>query len=268
MILKQPTPLEPRPQSSEAGLRPVVQTMLHRTWDEYDAYLFDIDGTLLNCRDAVHYYAFLAALKLLSGLALDLSEITTHGNTDIGILRDALARAGIADEAWRPRIAEACGAMCAYAHRHRNEFCPVVAPGVRRMLEHLRRRGALLAIATGNLERIGRLKLGRCGLLRYFQIGAFSDRFERREDVFRYALSAVHAQVGSGASVCAVGDTPSDIRAACACGIDVIAVATGAHSQEQLYAEHPALCLPSFLQLIAPGPSAIGRNGRQSPQIA
>ena len=27
-------------------------------WDSADAFLFDIDGTLLNSRDAVHYFAF------------------------------------------------------------------------------------------------------------------------------------------------------------------------------------------------------------------
>lgn len=265
MIAKQPKLLKPR-RSPETDR--IVKSMLGYAWDEYDAYLFDIDGTLLNCLDAVHYYAFLATLKLLSGRALDLSEVATHGNTDIGILRDVLARAGIADGVWRPRIAEACISMCAYADQHRDELRLVVMPGTRRLLKHLRRRGALLAIATGNLEMIGRLKLGRCGLLRYFQMGAFSDRFESREEVFRYALSAVYDRLGRGASVCAVGDTPSDIRAARACGIDVIAVATGAHSQEQLCAEHPNLCLSSFLQLSAAEPGATRRNGRQFPQTA
>ena len=268
-IVSQPKLLKAGRVNPEAGFRSIVQSMSgRRPWDAYDAYLFDIDGTLLNCRDAVHYYAFLATLKLLSGRALDLSKVATHGNTDIGILRDVLAHAGIADEAWRPRIPEARAAMCAYVDEHRDEFHLAVMPGTRRLRKHLRRRGAVLAIATGNLEVIGRLKLGRCGLLRYFQLGAFSDNFERREDVFRHALSALRAQLGRDAVVCAVGDTPSDIQAARACGIDVIAVATGAHSLEQLFAERPNLCLSSFLQLRASEPAEMCRNGRQSPQRA
>jgi phosphoglycolate phosphatase len=255
-------------ENPEAGAGSAASSGLHRPWDAYDAYLFDIDGTLLNCRDAVHYHAFLATLKMLSGRALDLAEVTTHGNTDIGILRDALARAGVAEGAWRPRIHDACNTMCAYAEQHREDLSPAAMPGTHRLLQHLRRRGALLAVATGNLERIGRLKLGRCGLLRYFQIGAFSDGFESREEVFRHALNAVHARSGSAAAVCAVGDTPSDIRAARACGIDVIAVATGAHLREQLVAEGPNLCLSSLLQLFAPEASAGRYNARQSLRIA
>lgn len=267
-IVKQPKLLNIPRSSPEAGFGPAVLNMPRRAWDEYDAYLFDIDGTLLNCRDLVHYYAFLATLKLLSGRALDLSEVVTHGNTDIGILRDALARAGISDEAWRPRISEARAAMCAYADRHRDEFSLAVMPGTRRLLKHLRRRGAVLSIATGNLQGIGRLKLERCGLLPYFLLGAFSDNFECRGDVFRHALAALHARLGGDAIVCAVGDTPSDVQAARACGIDVIAVATGAYSLEQLCAERPNLCLSSLLQLRASKPDGICHNGRRSPRIA
>lgn len=260
-IVKQEKLLKARRPNPKEDFEPTSHAVSARVWDAYDAYLFDIDGTLLNCRDAVHYYAFLATLKLLSGRMLDLSDVVAHGNTDIGILRDALTRAGIAEDAWRPRIAEARDSMCAYADQHRDEFSLAVQPGTRRLLKHLRRRGAVLAIATGNLETIGRLKLGGCGLLHYFQFGAFSDNFERREDVFRHALSGLHAQLGSDAAVCAVGDTPSDIQAARACGIDVIAVATGAHSLERLYAEGPNLCLSSFLQLRASEPGQVCRNG-------
>ena len=32
-------------------------------WDAADAYLFDIDGTLLNSRDGVHYNAFHNAVR-------------------------------------------------------------------------------------------------------------------------------------------------------------------------------------------------------------
>lgn len=251
-----------------SGWVPPPGTPLSRAWDAYDVYLFDIDGTLLNCRDAVHYYAFLATLKLLSGRALDLSGVTTHGNTDIGILRDALARANIPEEAWRPRIAEARASMCAYVERHCAEFRPQITPGTRRVLKHLHHRGALLAMATGNLESIGRLKLRRCGILRYFQIGAFSDSCESREEVFRHALRAVRARLGSAAAVCAVGDTPADIQSARVCGIDVIAVATGVHRREQLAAESPNLCVSSFLHLPDPEPGAAYGNGRQSLRIA
>ena len=236
---------------TEPGSRRDAQSTLRRRWDAYDAYLFDIDGTLIQCRDAVHYFAFLATLQLLAGRNLDLAGVTTHGNTDIGILRDALALAGVAEEAWRPRIAEACAGMCAIVNEHQEEFNALALPGSRRVLAHLRRRRAFVLVATGNLESIGRMKLEHCGLLGYFHGGAFSDGFEFREDVFRSGVARIRNSLGNNAAICAFGDTPADIRAAHACGIDVIAVATGVHSPEQLGAEGPSLCLPSLQRLFA-----------------
>ena len=237
--------------NASGTLRSGLFRFLSLPWDSYDAYLFDIDGTLLQCRDAVHYFAFLAALQMLSSRNLDLTGITAHGNTDPGILRDALTLAGIADEAWRPRAAEARAAMCAFVEQHRSEMFPAVLPGARRTLSHLRRRGALLGVATGNLEAIGRFKLERCGLLRHFHFGAFSDAFECRQEVFQHALARVRELLGNQASVCVVGDTPADVQAAQACGTEVIAVATGVHTREQLLAAGPNLCLSSLRQLFA-----------------
>ena len=58
-------------------------------WDEQQAYLFDIDGTLLRSRDRIHYDSFFECVREVMGHDLDLSGVTLHGNTDPGILRDA-----------------------------------------------------------------------------------------------------------------------------------------------------------------------------------
>lgn len=228
-----------------------VRSTLPRPWDAFDAYLFDIDGTLLNCKDPVHYFAFCAALKSLSGRDLNLDGVTAHGNTDIGILRDALALAGVPESVWRPLLTEACGAMCAHVHAHRNEMRVEVLPGVREVLHHLHARGAVLGIATGNLKGIGSLKLQSCGLLNRFHFHGFSDNFEFRSDVYRAALAKARSAAGEHAAICAVGDTPADIRAARDHGISVIAVATGIHPAPELAAEQPDLCVSSLQELVS-----------------
>lgn len=219
-------------------------------WDHFDAYLFDVDGTLLNCKDAVHYFAFCEALKALSGRELNLDGVTAHGNTDIGILRDALGLAGVPESDWRPRIREACDSMCSYVATNQNHICADALPATREVLQHLRARRAALGIATGNLAAIGKAKLQSAGLLQYFDFQAFSDDLETREDVYDRALIRARDLAGVDASICAVGDTPADIRAARHHGISVIAVATGIHSPEQLSAEQPDLCLSSLAELL------------------
>lgn len=223
---------------------------LPRPWDAFDAYLFDIDGTLLHCRDAVHYFAFCRALSSVAGRPLNLDGVTAHGNTDVGILRDAFARAAIPEEHWRPHLPALREAMCLYVEQNRPQLCVDVLPGVREVLRHLRARGATVCVATGNLERIGRQKLTAAGLFDFFHRGFWSDRFEDRAEIFRHALARLRADANSHAAVLILGDTPADIRAARANQAPVVAVATGTYSFECLQVEKPSLCLRSFADLL------------------
>ena len=227
----------------------ISKTVNGRPWDSFDAYLFDIDGTLLNCTDAVHYFAFCEALQTLSGRALNLEGVTAHGNTDIGILRDALTLASIEPDRWRPRIPEIRRAMGRFVGEHEAELCVTALPQVRQVLEHLQAKGAILGIATGNLRQIGQLKLKRAGLLGYFKVGGWSDEYEHRADVFRGAIELIRAATHPHATICLLGDTPADVLAAQANALPVIALCTGVYSRQQLLETKPDLCLESFAEL-------------------
>jgi phosphoglycolate phosphatase-like HAD superfamily hydrolase len=225
-------------------------TMVNRPWDSFDAYLFDIDGTLLVCNDAVHYHAFCHTMQMIAGKPMTLEGVIAHGNTDIGILRDAFALAGVADDAWRPRLPLIRQTMNSYVRGHRSELCTVVLPHVREVLEHLRSRGACLGVATGNLREIGHMKLARAGLAKYLSFGGWSDACEYRRDVFQQAVALAKAMTHDAASLCVVGDTPADIRAAHENGVPVIAVSTGVYSYAQLCEEQPEWCVSSLGELL------------------
>ncbi|HEY3703852.1 MAG TPA: HAD family hydrolase [Terracidiphilus sp.] len=222
---------------------------LARSWDEYDAYLFDIDGTLIHCTDAVHYFAFCDVLSSVAGRPLNLDGVTAHGNTDVGILGDALTRAGIPDSQWRPQLQHICDTMCAFVHRRQSELCVTTLPAVEDTLRHLRNKGAVIGLATGNLEEIGKLKLSAARLLDYFHFGGWSDGLETRADVFRRAVQRAKQLASPEAAILVIGDTPSDIRAARANELAVVAVATGIYSFDQLTAEQPDLCIHSLEEL-------------------
>lgn len=224
--------------------------MSGKCWEAYDAYLFDIDGTLLRCTDAVHYFAFLEALALLAERPVSMEGVGVHGNTDVGILRDALQMAGVSEANWRPRLAEAKEGMCRFVEARVEELCTSVLPGVRQLLTHLHDSGRPLGVATGNLQRIGRAKLQRAELHDFFSFAGYSDPYEYRRDVFRGAVEQARKLAGTAARLCVVGDTPEDVRAAQSNGLAVVAVATGTFSLEQLQAERPDLCVPSLEELL------------------
>lgn len=221
-------------------------------WRAFDAYLFDIDGTLLNSRDGVHYNSFHKALREVYGCEGRIDNIPVHGNTDIGILRAAVAcHAPEINAEFEARLPRALDVMCAEVERNAEGLQPELCPSIAELLATLHAAGKILGVVTGNLERIGWHKLERAGIRRYFDFGSFSDHNEKREDIFRHGIEQARAIRGCAVSVCFVGDTPSDIRAAAHIGVPVIAVATGIYSREQLQTLAPQICVSTFGELLA-----------------
>ena len=124
-------------------------------WDSADAYLFDIDGTLLNSRDAVHYFAFRTAIREVLGIEASIEGVPVHGNTDVGILRAVLQRAGLRDRAIDRHMPQIVARMCSEVQENRERLNPELCPSILEIIRHLQDRGKLLGAASGNLETVG-----------------------------------------------------------------------------------------------------------------
>jgi phosphoglycolate phosphatase len=232
------------------AMEPAQTRAVPFVFSQADAYLFDIDGTLLNTRDGVHYYAFRNALRVLFGIEGSIDGVPVHGNTDLGILRAVLTRAGIASEEFERKLPELIRHMCDEVCRHAAEIRVELCPSIRELLESLHRGGKLLGVVSGNLEPIGWAKIEAAGLRPYFAFGSFSDQREQREEIFLHGIAEARQRLGADARVCIVGDTPSDIAAARAAGAPIVAVATGIFPREQLCGLAPDLCVGCCTELL------------------
>jgi phosphoglycolate phosphatase-like HAD superfamily hydrolase len=220
-------------------------------WDAQDAYLFDIDGTLMRSRDRTHFNAFSAGIQRVTGFEVTLSGIVLNGSTDTAILREAWRQAGIPPEVLEPQVCPILEAICQNVVEKRHELDLVQMPGVEAVLRHLADRGALLGVGTGNLEMIGWIKIETAGLREWFRFGGFSDRFPIRSELIGHAAQKARELAGAGVRVCVVGDTPRDIEAARANSLPVIAVATGHYSFEELLRLEPEVCTSTLADLLA-----------------
>ncbi len=117
-------------------------------WDGQDAYLFDIDGTLLRSRDRIHFNSFAASVQRVTGFEITLAGILLHGATDTAILREACQQAGIPAEVMEQRMETILEAMRHAVAEQRQEMDLIRMPGVEQVLDHLARKGALLGVAT------------------------------------------------------------------------------------------------------------------------
>jgi phosphoglycolate phosphatase-like HAD superfamily hydrolase len=220
-------------------------------WRQFDAYLFDIDGTLANTRGGVHYNSFHTALREVYGCEGRIDSVPVHGNTDIGILRAALAYHGQLRDNFEALLPKAQALMCAEVAHNAAKLEVELCPAIPELLALLRGEGKLIGVVTGNFEDIGWRKLECGGIREFFDFGSFSDQREKREDIFRHGIELAWQLRGPETSVCFFGDTPSDIRAAAQLGEPIVAVATGIYSQEELSRETPTLCIHTCAELIA-----------------
>lgn len=220
-------------------------------WDGQDAYLFDIDGTLLRSRDSVHYDSFAASVQRITGVEVTLAGIAMAGSTDPAILREACQRSGMHAAEVEKNIDAILEAMCAGVTERRHEMRVALMPGVVEVLRYLAGRQKLLGVATGNLEVIGWIKVEQAGLREWFRFGGFSDGFPVRAELIAHAAQQARDLTGAAARICVVGDTPRDIEAARANSLPVIAVATGHFSYEQLIEHRPDVCVTSLADLMA-----------------
>ena len=220
-------------------------------WDSADAFLFDIDGTLLNSRDAVHYFAFRTAIRDVLGIEASIEGVPVHGNTDVGILRAVLQRAGLRDRAIDKHMPQIVARMCTELQQNRERLNPELCPSILELINHLQGRGKLLGAASGNLETVVWLKLEKAGLKPMFAFGSFSFPRELRAEIFQHGIDLARRLLGQNASVTVIGDTPSDIEAARTVGVPVIALATGIYSFAQLKAYDPDACFACGTDLLA-----------------
>jgi phosphoglycolate phosphatase-like HAD superfamily hydrolase len=220
------------------------------SWMACDAYLFDIDGTLLRAHDLVHYNALNRAMREVYGKNTTIDGVQYHGMTDLGILRAALARAGVSAAEFEGKLPEALAAVCQDVEENVSRFEPLVSEAIPAVLEELRTTGKLLGVASGNLESVGWHKITAAGLREFFNFGVFSDRHEARAEIFARGVALVKERLGAHASVCFIGDTPQDIRAARDAGAQIISVGTGVFSRADLESLRPDLCVNNCGELL------------------
>ena len=185
-----------------------------------------------------------AVLQVL-GVESTTDGIPVHGMLDPDILRIMMRAAGVGSEEVAkamPAIIEA--AQDIYEHGVpdlRDKTCP----GVESLLADLERRGAVLALVTGNLTRIGWRKLERAGLKSWFRFGAFGEMAATRGGLVRLALEQARRADPAleMARVTLIGDAAQDVIAARENDIRSVAVRTGITPPEELACTLPGLLI-------------------------
>lgn len=217
-------------------------------------YLFDIDGTLLLTGGA-GTVALETVFSTHYGITGAMRGVSPGGKTDALIIAEmferGLGRAPTQEEvarvieAYLPLLREAVAVSAAYR----------LMPAVHEALDFLAAdSGVCLALATGNVRAAAQIKLDRAGLWHRFVVGGFGCDSADRAVLVARAIERAAEHTGLARDrdeIVVVGDTPRDVHAARACGVRVLAVATGSASREELAAEQPDAVFDTLAELPA-----------------
>ena len=197
----------------------------------YDIIAFDLDGTLSD-----------PAAGLVEGFVYAFRKMGVDYGT-----RESLKRfiGPPLIETWMPEFGfsyeEAERAVILFREYYNiyGWWDNVIYPGIRELLEELKRRGKTVVLTTSKPEDTAEDVLNLFDIRKYFDFvgGASSHKTrERKSEVIDYVLSSV----GIGSSeeersrVVLIGDRVYDAKGAAECGIDSVGVLWGHGSAEEI----------------------------------
>ncbi|HEX7037739.1 MAG TPA: phosphoglycolate phosphatase [Pseudomonadales bacterium] len=188
----------------------------------YPAYLFDLDGTLVDTAPDIN-----AALNHALGVAgLDGVDeaLTRHwvGHGGQVLIEQALHHQGGPEDV----VPDVLREFIAYYEAHIADRS-VPYPHVVESLEALRARGARLAVVTNKRTRLSIPLLDALGLRHLFHTVVCGDTAERPKPAPDPALHACAALGVAAADALFVGDSETDVACARAAGCPVVVVPDG-----------------------------------------
>ncbi len=203
--------------------------------------LFDIDGTLVHTGGA-GMKAFSQVFATEFNVPNGSEKIKFAGRTDYSLVREFFVWNQIEPTSenferffdryvfWLDHV---------LGHSHTKE-CPGIRPFIRELKAAT--NPPLVGLLTGNIKLGAEIKLRHFDLWKEFEMGAFADDHEDRDQIAHAALQRGRRVLQyplRGEEVVVIGDTALDIRCGRAIGAKVLAVATGGHQYDELQRHSP-----------------------------
>ncbi len=204
--------------------------------------LFDIDGTLLLTGGAGKI-AFEQAFEELFEIPDSWGNLDPHGKTDPAIFDEvAQQKLGrLLTEGESDLLMEVYEELFEAHIQQSPKF--ELMPGVVEILEHLTQDPTVfLALATGNFEGAGHMKLKRGKIDHYFHTGGFGNDAKERHKIVLAAIAYAEElakQKFAKDQIFVIGDTEYDIAAAKKAGVRSIAVLTNGRTHQSFEKDPP-----------------------------
>ena len=229
--------------------------------------LFDVDLTLI-ATTGCNLLALNSAFERLHGIPDAFNDVVFGDGLDLPLMTEMYRKWGLTkgnpDEL--PDLSEFKAVYFDHLVRRLETWTDgFICPGARDLLEALAREpGVQLGLETGNFREAAFIKLRRFGLDTYFHEGGFGGDWMTRTEVVADAIARCQANSGrvyDSGEIFLIGDSPSDVEAGKANGINTVAVATGRCDTENLQALGPTFVFEDLSDTERVLGAVLGRAG-------
>lgn len=207
--------------------------------------IWDIDGTLINCK-GVGRKAMNDAFLKMYGVESGFDCVSMSGRLDERIVRDAMSIHGVSEnnlEAFYKAYGES---LLEQMEAHQ----PHVLEGVKAILEETNLSGRVLnTVGTGNCKVGADMKLQFTGLKDYIRFGSYGSDHDERWALIEEVIHKANDLKGERFDkdrIFVIGDTPRDILAGQKNNVRTIALETGGFNKADLLEYSPDYILPSL----------------------
>lgn len=210
---------------------------------------FDINGTLIE-RDARTDLPFEEAINTLLNVTNALDGVNTAARSDKDVFIEVLSKRKI--DFSEPLFEELLSLYKSKLEAYKTTDVwreNVDAVSFVKSLVNLK-ASVDLALITGELSMGAQYKLEKIGIYTFFPVGGFGEDGLTRFEIAECALKKAKSHYGSVYDkVIVIGDTVLDIQTARHIGAKAIAIATGAHTKDQLAEYTPDLLIETFSEI-------------------
>lgn len=136
-------------------------------------------------------------------------------------------------------------------YREKGVFMHTIYKDVKNMLEALKNKGKVLAVATSKPEKFAKQILSEYDLEKYFDFvsgATFDGSRSSKKDVLKYAISKINPDSLNNCVL--VGDTKNDVFGAKEVGMDCIGILYGFGSEQELKEAGAVLTLENPLDVV------------------
>lgn len=199
--------------------------------------LFDVENTLMHESKDVSAY-FFEAIRNSYGLTIDDIDLSKYeGSTVQEILIDILEKNGLTRDQIYERH-ELFLQELPYTHYNVAGHDKIVlVEGAKELLGYLHRKGYVMGVASGQLEKILRSMMDRASISydSTFKFGTYGDAHEHITKIIETSIDIAHKKYGSDKHhITFISNSRKGVHAAHSLGIHTIGVITDQHSRREL----------------------------------